>query len=131
VLLSHIAPLCCSFTLLMLLLVRHMTIGSLHCVMLLVLMLGLLLIAPITLMVLLLVCHITNAIVGDVHCILRYMPKPFPPMFFLHCYFHYKCFVEVLPPSPSPCRWCVGGPSCCTFPTNKYSPLPFPPCVTW
>jgi hypothetical protein len=45
------------------------------------------------------------------------------------CYSHYKCFVEVIPPSPSPCMWSIDCPSCCTFPTNKCSPLPFPPCV--
>jgi len=44
------------------------------------------------------------------------------------CYSHYNCF-EVIPPSPSPCMWSVGCPSCCTFPINKCSPLPFPPCV--
>ncbi len=45
------------------------------------------------------------------------------------CYSHYKCFVEILPPSPSPCRWFGDCPSYCTFPTNKCSPFPFPPCV--
>lgn len=44
-------------------------------------------------------------------------------------YSHYKWFVEVLPPLPSPCKWSIGCPSCCTFPTNKCSPLPFPLCV--
>lgn len=37
---------------------------------------------------------------------------------------HYMCVNEVLPPSPLPCKWCIGG--CRLLIITKYPPSPFP-----
>ncbi len=56
-------------------------------------------------------------LVSVIYTLIEPLDYAYTPLFFCiaNCYYHCMCFGEVLPPSPSHCKWQVDGPSrCCT-----------------
>lgn len=101
----------------------------------------------VLLVVLLVSCILSGVVVGPLHCSCSCWFIALLVLMLLHHATRYSliilsqwffvllvvtpivlmCYDEILPPSPLPCRWCIGGLShCCLIFIVRYPPLPFP-----